>query len=134
MDGNLPNLTFVCSGTIYPSRFVSVDPSDDYQGYQSPSGGRVIGVSQTGSRLPPTAANAGNTYAGTTGDLIGVYGVGKTCYLKLGTTVAAGDALKPDASGQGINGVSAGNYYGAVALQQGVSGDLIRVSVLVGTY
>ncbi len=50
--------------------------------------------------------------------------------LKLGGTVALGDPLTSDASGQGITTSTAGNRVGAIALQAGVIGDVIAVQVI----
>lgn len=119
-----PNLPAVASGTINPSVFVT--QSGDFNVAQSASGDGPIGVAQAGTKLFNV------TYAAQAGDPIGVYGDGSECYIMLGGTVTAGNFLKPDGSGGGtaIAGTST-DKIGAVALEGGASGNLIRCKVLV---
>jgi hypothetical protein len=72
----------------------------------------------------------GNSWA--LGQLIGIYGVGRTTVLELGSTVTAGQTLSAmsDGSGKGVP-QTASNPIGAIAKQGGVSGDLIQVIVEV---
>lgn len=57
--------------------------------------------------------------------------------LKLGGTVARGDLLTSDATGQGVVAAPAAgtnNRIGAMAIISGVSGDIIPVKVIQGTF
>ena len=127
MDG--PSLSAViASGPVYPSRFVNYGTSD-FQVVQASNGGQSIGISQEGRSAPPDDENSSTSYAGTTGDLVAIYGVGRTCLLELGTTVTVGAVLGPGSDGKGI--LAASNPVGAIAKQGGVSGDLIQVVVEV---
>jgi hypothetical protein len=138
---NGPSLSAIIgSGSVSPSRFVSyvalasslTNPTGGFQVEACPSGGTPIGVSEAGSQLPPDDENyaAGNAWA--VGSLIGIYGVGRTTILELGSTVVAGTNLSAmaDGSGRGVP-QTASNPIGAIAKQGGVSGDLIQVIVEV---
>ena len=136
---NGPSLSAVIgSGTVSPSRFVAyvslastvTNPGGGFTVQACTSGGTPCGISEAGSQLPPDDENysSGNSWA--LGQLIGIYGVGRTCMLELGSTVTAGQTLSAmaDGSGRGVP-QSASNPIGAIAKQGGVSGDLIQVVV-----
>lgn len=60
-----------------------------------------------------------------------------TAFLKLGGTVARGALLTCDASGQGVTAAPAAgtnNRIIGMALQSGVSGDIITVKIELGTF
>jgi hypothetical protein len=121
---------FVSSGSIYPSRLVAGVSSEPFYVEQSTASKRHIGVSQKGTYYAPgTAADDG--YAGVDGKPVKVHQEGEEAILKLGGTVAAYDLLTADASGQGvaITASTALQYVGAIALQDGSSGEFIRVQV-----
>ena len=140
---NGPSLSAIIgSGTVSPCRFVmystgvaSSTANPGHGGYADflvqacASGGTPCGISEMGSQLPPDDENStGNSWA--TGQLIGIYGVGRTTLLELGSTVTAGQTLSAmaDGSGRGVP-QTASNPIGAIAKQGGVSGDLIQVVV-----
>ena len=131
MSTNAPVLTFVANGNILPARFISVDATLDFGCLQSGAGSKVVGVGQLGIGTPPGVAGS-SAYAATAGKAIAVYGIGQPCYLTAGGVVTRGDLLKADTNGKGVAGVSANDYYGAIALESGVDDALIRVQVLVG--
>ena len=125
-----PSLSaLVATGSVYPSRFVKYDT--DYQVKQCEAGELPIGVSEAGAKLAPTSENYSAGTAFSAGDVVAIYGVGRTCLLELGSTVSAGDALGPDADGKGITVATQVNF-GAIAKTAGVSGDLIEVVVNPG--
>jgi hypothetical protein len=126
---NAPALSLFATGTIEPSRFVTLSDASNFYCKQSGSGDKPLGVSQEFSRLTPLPG--ASTYAATTGEELGVYTVGQVCYLECGTAITRGDYLKPDANGKALNSAST-NKYGAVALESGASGNLIRVQVREG--
>ena len=118
--------SFVANGDIEPSRFVTI--AGELRVAQSAGGERIIGISQDHQKDPPIK-NA-STLAAEAGDPILVFGEGEDCHLEVGETVSAGDALKPNASGQGIViDDTPADASGAVALQNGVSGEKICVRV-----
>jgi hypothetical protein len=57
-----------------------------------------------------------------------------TLFVKLGGTVAVGDAITSNASGAGIVTVTAGDEVLGRALQAGVSGDVIEILPFLGKY
>lgn len=57
---------------------------------------------------------------------------GNQSWLKLGGTVTAGQFIKPSTNGVGIAVTTNKDVYGAQALADGVSGDLIAVKVVSG--
>jgi hypothetical protein len=136
------------SATIYPCRFVSVDPTNSPAG----SGGfkviedivvaqAIVGVSQVGTNSFPMAATndmsvTASTAAGTTGQQIGVFGMGEECLIELGGTVAPGDLLKANATTDGkaivvtaVATTTTPQFVGGIALQGGASGEFIRMLV-----
>lgn len=138
------------SATVYPHRFVSIDPTNSPAG----SGGfkviedivvaqPIVGVSQDGTNSFPMGTNdlgvTASTAAGVTGQQIQVFGVGEECLIELGGTVAPGDLLKANATTDGkaiavvaVNVLSTPQYYGGQAIQGGAAGELIRMLVSPG--
>lgn len=62
----------------------------------------------------------------------GTIAIGGETKLKLGGTVAAGDKLTATTGGAGIKTITDHDLYGAIALEAGVSGDIINVAVRQG--
>jgi hypothetical protein len=134
------------NGNIYPSRFVSIDPAalgaGDFKVIEDIVVAQpVFGVSQPGTDYPPLADShvtvAG--YAAIAGEQLLIYTDGDECTLELAGTVTAGDLLKANATtdGKAIAVVAVGSqttpqYYGAQALQGGVSGEKIKCRVKTG--
>lgn len=114
--------TFVATGNINPARFVKM--SGDFSVAQAGASDSPVGVSFD------IARNATATLAAVSGEGIGVYTEGAECWLQAGDTVTAGQLLIPDASGQGVP-VSGYVSLGAIALEGGASGELIRVQVRI---
>lgn len=130
-----PNMT--ANGNILPSRFCKVDTTytAGLRVIAAGASDRPIGISQKGSLyMVGTAANpqagTGNQYAAVAGDDIRLF-VDPDCgALELGGTVTVGASLKPSTNGVGIATTTPGDIIGAVALQAGVSGDVINVRVI----
>lgn len=122
---------FVSSGSIYPSRFVAGVSSEPFTVEQATASKRIVGISEKGTYYAPgTAADDG--YAGVDGKPLRVHQQGEEALLKLGGTVNSFDLLTSDASGQGVSAnptSTAKQFIGAVALQDGASGEFIRVRV-----
>jgi hypothetical protein len=122
---------FTASGSIYPSRFVALVSSEPFIVEQSTASKRHIGISQKGTQeAPGTSADTG--LAAATTKTLRVHLEGEEALLKLGGTVNSGDYLTADASGQGVSADPASTakvYIGARAMQDGGSGEFIRVVV-----
>ena len=121
---------FIASASINPSRFVAITSSEPGYVQQATVSLRHFGVSQKGTYYAPgTAADTG--LAGVAGKAVAVHQDGEIALLKLGGTVAYGDLLTSDASGQGVavTASPALQYIGAIALHDGSSGEFINVKV-----
>jgi len=120
------------NGTVYPSRFVAIDASDNNSVLQANAGQRTFGVSSEGGREAPVPSLS-TVYAAIAGDDLQVYSMGQTCLLELGAACLAGYRLKPDSNGKGvpIAGTPAIiEFFGAEALEAGSAGDFVKVLVL----
>lgn len=127
--------TMRANGTVYPSRFVSIDASDNNSVLQSASGQRPFAISSEGGREAPIPSLTA-VYAAIEGDNLQVYGLGQTCLLELGAACLAGHRLKPDSNGKGIpllGTPAAIENYGAEAMEAGNAGDFVKVLVLLGS-
>ena len=121
----------VASGNIRTCRFVSI--SGDFAGAESNSGDEVIGISRQGANQAPLSDLSITEYAAQSGEPIQMYGPGAVCLLTLGGSVSAGNLLKSDNDGAGVViGGSGAEKVGAVALQDGTSGQKILVQVRPG--
>jgi len=130
--------SYLCNGSVNPSRFVKGDPTQTGGGYviQCVGSDRPIGISQPGVRQPPINL-LDDGFAGVAGiNEIEVIVPGEhiqECWLESGAAVSAFDYLKPDGSGRGITAGSDGDQYGAIAQQAATAvGQLIRVRLLIG--
>jgi len=123
--------SFIANGNIYPCRFVKLTTTvNGGRVTQAGTGELVFGVSQMGSRRSIYIDSAG--YAAILGEPIGVFDDTEETALELGGTVTVGDRLKSDTNGKGVTTVTDREEYGALALQNGVSGDQIKVKVQRG--
>lgn len=125
---------FTAGGTINPSRFVKRSTAADFTILQADLNSFPCGISQawgvdapipTMTDNPIPAARAGDTvnfHAGNSGSPEDT-----TVWLELGDTVTRGSQLMPDANGKGIPATT-GKYYGAIADESGVAGELIKVT------
>jgi hypothetical protein len=124
-----PNPSYIAGGTIRPSRFVKYT-ANDFEVAEADANEKIAGISQEGTRTAPIPDVSTNE-AAQSGETLQVYGDGEDCLLELGGTVVPGDDLKSDADGKGVV-IATGaalQQIGAVALEGGVSGELIRVQV-----
>ncbi|MBX6311508.1 MAG: hypothetical protein IRY99_01080 [Isosphaeraceae bacterium] len=122
--------SMVANGPILPRRFVSLDGTRAYGVVQSGVGSYPFGISQEGTHnAPGTTADNGN--AADTGQTLKVYGYGSAeVGLVLGTGgCTPGAFLKPDANGAGVV-AGAGDLCGALALEGGSAGEIVRVLVI----
>lgn len=136
MSNRAPN--FLADGDINPSRFVTQDgASGDNRVLQSTANLRIAGVSQQSTKNAPVSG--GSALAASQNDAVEVYGPNEQCLLTFGGTIVAGDILRSDANGKAVavkrDGTITGvQYYGARALEGGVSGEIHRVVVDIGTF
>ena len=125
-----PNPSYIAGGTIAPSRFVTHSQANDFEVTQAAANDKIAGISQEGTRTAPIPDVSTNE-AAQSGETLQVYGDGEDCLLELGGAVNPGDELKSDADGKGVQ-IAAGatvQQIGAIALEGGASGELIRVQV-----
>lgn len=130
MPLNSPN--WVAGEDILPGRFVTPDITADYTVKMADDGtAKIVGISQYVSCEAPLPSLS-TVYAAKSGYPVPVHGQADTMSdLVLGGAVTRGDFLTATANGAGVT-ASAGEYYGAVAQESGVSGDRIRVLLLFG--
>jgi hypothetical protein len=123
---------YIAGGTIEPSRIVKIDATAAHPftviAATTPATDKMVGISQEGTRKTPGVF--ADTYAAADNEHLQVYGPGHECLLKLGGTVTQGDYVTAGAAGVGVAAGTVGtvNVVG-FALENGVSGDLIRVFV-----
>lgn len=124
--------SFSASGDIYPSRFVTIT-GNNLRVSQAVAANSIIGISQEGTRRYPDVDNTFTGFAARAGEPISVYGNGHVNVpLELGGTVTAGQFIQSDANGKGVVSTGAvAHNIGAIALQSGVSGDVIKVYVFL---
>lgn len=120
------------TGDINPLRFlVQATASDNQVTQATGTSTPIVGISGPGTRYPPWTPLDDGKHA-VAGENVEVFAPPmKEAYLQLGGTVAAGDLLTSDGSGQGIT-ASSGNQVGARAREAGTSGQSIRVQPLWG--
>lgn len=131
----MPCTNFAAGGVIQPSVFVTI--SGDNQVSQSTNGDMPFGISGPGQKFAPI--DYGSSYTPPTegadsGDPLLVFTEGEQCQIILGAGgCTAGNALKPDGAGQGIvAGNTQNDAYGAIALEGGNAGDIVKVMVHLG--
>lgn len=121
MANNGLTKSYTAEGAISANRFVKVGAADYGVLAAAAATDKIIGIS--------TEIDASS------GERTDVVHEG-IADLKLGGTVARGDLLTSDASGQGVTAAPAAgsnNRIGAMALVSGVVGDIIPVKVVQGS-
>lgn len=127
---------FFANGNISPCRFVKIDSTAGKSFHviqSSASTDRSVGISQEGTHDTPGLSGS-TAYAAAAGQQLEVHGLGAQCLLEIGGTVTHGDLLRPDSNGKGVSvdGTEATDVYiAAQALENGISGDKIRVRVIL---
>lgn len=118
------------NGNIRPSRFVKIDTTTNNRVLECGSADKMIGISQKGTRRTPlTGLDDG--YAAIAGEGLGVFQNVQTAPLYIDEAVAAGDLIAAGATGGGRPAV-AGEWYGAVAPQAAIAGQILEVQILIG--
>lgn len=113
-------------GNVRPSRFVILGTDNTVT--ESGANGQIWGISQPYVRnLALSGRDDG--FAGIVGDpAINIFGPGDDrCKLELSGTVAIGDRIKSATGGTGVVATANLDCVGAIAMQAGVSGDVIDV-------
>lgn len=131
----MPSYSKCANGNIAPSRFVKIDTTAGVKDrvLQATAGDKIYGISFVGTRNAPYAP-LDDGYIAIAGEFLSIYGPSaKDVRLELGGTVTQGDSLKSDANGKGVTTTSTGDWIGAIAMDAGVSGDVIRVQVIPPT-
>lgn len=128
-------LQLVARGNIPPFRFVRLDSASENGCVQAGDNTDVIGVAQGGTNKPEVSGLISAQYAAETGQPVRVAGIGSITLVEAGATVTPGQYLKSDANGRAVPVATTGTViqnYGAIALQGGTAGSLIRVMVIIG--
>lgn len=122
----------VAEGTIRPCRFVKAG-TDEGRVLEADAGEMALGISFKGTRrsdyVDTTAAPG---ILANSGEPLSWYTAGSRCQLEIAGTIAFGGLIKSDADGKGVASSSDGEIYGARALADGVSGEVIPVEVITG--
>src|SRR5262249_29799434 len=124
---------YLVKGDISPSRFVKIGSADYGVVQASAAADKVVGISQQGSRLPPSGLGsdglAGHDPAtGPFGqETMRVFGEGEQTLLEIGAGgCTRGDYLRADASGKGVTVAFTETsllFYGAMALESASAGE-----------
>ena len=124
--------SMVADGNIAPCRFVTLSTTSG-RVTASASGEQPFGISGQDTRQTPLSGLDDGFHA-IAGENCLIYGNGQMdVMLELSGTVTRGQYLKPGASaGTAIAATADQDKYGAVALQAGVSGELIKVEIRLG--
>lgn len=133
----LANPALVAGGDIRPCRFVKFDTSADFTGLEANANERTIGISGRGTRSAPLNDINPTALHASAGEAVQLFGEGEETLLELAGSVTAGARLKPDTDGKGVAAATTGateQNVGAIALEDGASGGLIRVQVKQESY
>lgn len=109
------------AGDINPGRFIAVVGNDSGDEATAATAERIVGISDLQSELE------GSVLAASNGAAIPLQS-GVVYFLELGGAVSAGNLITSDSVGRGV-AASTGNVVRAVALESGVSGQLIKVTI-----
>lgn len=121
--------TYRAGGDVGPCRFVTQSTSNPDEVTESNSGEQPVGISGKDTRTPPYPGLDDGLHAVSPESVL-VYTAGDEALLDLGGTVTQGDYVKPDNSGKGVTSSTDKDKVCAKALESGVDGERIRVSVL----
>lgn len=120
------------NGNVAPAVFVRPDTSDANLAVAAAATELTCGISGMDTRQPPYGS-LDDGYHAIAAETILVHGPGsRPVKLSIIGTVTAGDFIKPSTGGKGITTTTDKDYYGARALESGVSGDMIEVEVIQG--
>lgn len=124
--------TYVASGNILPARFVS-QGGVPFSAVQALANAQTLGVAQPGTFYAPGQFEyynpSGTNYAAINGQSFRVFVPGDETLLEINGTISAGQWLKSDASGYGVQATGSTDWVGARALENGSALQRIRVIV-----
>lgn len=126
MDG--ASYSGVAGGNIAPAVFVKMTESSGEPVLTTAGANDLVwGISPKSSRRM-ALSGWDDGYAAVAGMTMAAYGPGDDeAQLTLGGSVTSGQPLKSDASGFGVAATTDKDRVGAIALEAGASGDLIKV-------
>ena len=118
----------VAGGTIAPCRFVTMsESSGEPVVAHSAAGENPWGISPKGTRRM-ALSGWDDGYAAIAGETMAVFGPGDDeALLEIGGTITSGMEIKATTDGKGIEADTDKDPVGAIALEGGASGDLIKV-------
>ncbi len=119
--------SFLATTNITRATFVKLSTT---VGYVAPCGAneRAYGIAMKGTRRSPYIIST--DYAAAVDEPLQVHDEpGEECSLVLGGTVAAGDYIKSHSDGTGLASTTDLDDIGAIAMQGGASGDIIKVQI-----
>jgi hypothetical protein len=122
-----PNLQ--ASGTIYPNRFVKMDPSNGFSALQAGNNDPSIGVAFPGTNLFPDGSLSAAIPAAVAGQAVTIAGPMSQVQVQLGGSVPVASFLKSDANGKAVV-ASPGDNLAAYTWATGVTDDLIQCVLL----
>ena len=134
MANTSPNLK--AGGNIRTSRFMTLSTTDNHTVTESNANEAVIGISGESNNYPPLNDLVSTYYHAESGQPVRCYGEGDVCFLTAGGSISAGDRLKSDNDGRGVEIESTGTTIqniGARALEDASTGELFRVQVLISS-
>jgi hypothetical protein len=127
-NGTIPTSVFVTMDSVGADNAVIVAVADAFPYGISGEGGKYAPLPNV-TTTPPTHAEAGDPckiHTPSGNDL-----QDSTVMLRIGASVTRGQRLMPTTAGVGIPATT-GKYYGAIADESGSSGEVIRVTPLIG--
>jgi len=123
----------IAGGNIAPRRFV-VRTASSGEPIVNQAGSNVLvwGISQPSTRYIGGFGSLDDGYCAIAGETLNVYGEGcDEAQLEIAGTITAGDPIKSDTNGKGVKADTDKDHVGAIAIESGVSGDVIRVKVRI---
>jgi len=126
----------VAGGTVLPFRFIMPDTSADHQGLQADANADLIGVAGEQTKYAPLSDLVVTNPHAEAGDPIRLHGDGEEALVEAGAAFTAGVRLKSDATGRAVAvaGGSTQNYGARAQQAAAAAGDLVRVSVEIGSF
>lgn len=115
------NPSYIAGETLYVSRFVAQDASDDLTVNMAEADDRTVGIVHEGSRDAPIP-EVSTVIAAAEGESVRVHGPGEECWVVAGAAVSPNDLLMPDADGKAI-AATTGKWAGARALSAAAAED-----------
>ena len=127
----------IAGGTVNPFRFVMMSTAADHTGLQATANAELVGIAGEETKFAPLDDLVTTNPHATVGQPLNVRGPGEEALVEAGAAFSAGVRLKADTNGKAVAVATSGTTnqnYGAIAQQAAnAEGDLVRVSVELGT-